>query len=110
MRRLSTTGRSFGGMKKPGQPIHVKLRDFLKPDRAETSPPDDILKWYSPAASLLMVIGRRLETTMRWPPWPMVMSGGASGGEDGCVVGIFKGGNYIAIKMYKNLWNGPDWE
>jgi hypothetical protein len=31
-------------MKKPGQPIQVKLRYFLKPERAETRPPEDILK------------------------------------------------------------------
>ena len=67
---MSTSGRSLGGMKKPGHPIHVKDMDFLQPERAETSPPEDILKWYSPCASLLMVMGRRLETTMRWPCWP----------------------------------------
>lgn len=52
-------------MKKPGQPIQVKDMLFLQPERAETRPPEDILKWYSPAASLVMVMGRRLETTMR---------------------------------------------
>ena len=57
-------GLSLGGMKKPGQPIHVKDMDFLQPERAETRPPEDILKWYSPEASLLMVMGRRFETTM----------------------------------------------
>ena len=39
--------------------------DFLVPERAETSPPDDILKWYSPCASFVIVTGRRFETTMR---------------------------------------------
>ena len=58
-------------MKKPGQPIQVNDMDFLQPERAETRPPEDILKWYSPWASLLMVMGRRLETTMRWPVEPL---------------------------------------
>lgn len=69
-------------MKKPGQPIQVKFRDFLKPESAETKPPEDILKWYSPLESLVMVIGRRLETTMRCPPLRKSMSeegGGVTG-------------------------------
>jgi hypothetical protein len=52
--------------------------DFFVPERAETRPPEDILKWYSPWASFVIVTGRRLETTMR------CCSGGASGlGETG---------------------------
>ena len=64
MSRRFTRGLSLTGMKKPGQPIHVKDIDFLQPERAETRPPEDILKWYSPWLSLVIVIGKRLETTM----------------------------------------------
>ena len=52
-------------MKKPGQPIQVNVMDFLQPDRAETRPPEDILKWYSPCLSFVIVTGSRFETTMR---------------------------------------------
>lgn len=65
---------------------------FLHPDSAETRPPDDIcgvsyvrrldeplrtiltLNVYSPFASLSMVTGRRLETTMRRGSWPLLVS------------------------------------
>jgi hypothetical protein len=42
----------------------VKLIVFLQPERAETRPPDDILKWYSPLSSFEMVTGSRFETTI----------------------------------------------
>ena len=64
MRRRSTRGLSFSGMLKPGQPIQVNVIDFLQPERAETSPPEDILKWYSPLLSFEIVMGSRLDTTM----------------------------------------------
>ena len=64
------------GMKKPGQPIQVKERDFLQPERAETRPPEDILKWYSPLLSFVIVMGRRFETTISFcfpsPPDPFI--------------------------------------
>lgn len=52
-------------MKNPVQPIQVKDMDFLQPESADTRPPEDILKWYSPLSSLEMVMGSRLETTMK---------------------------------------------
>lgn len=52
----------------------MKLIVFLQPDRAETRPPEDILKWYSPLSSLEMVTGRRFDTTIRR---------GAAGGKGG---------------------------
>jgi len=55
-------------MKKPGQPIQVNVMDFLQPDNAETRPPEDILKWYSPCLSFVIVTGSLFETTMRRLP------------------------------------------
>jgi hypothetical protein len=48
----------------PGQPIQVKLIFFLHPDKAETRPPLDMANWYSPLASLLIVTGNLLLTTI----------------------------------------------
>jgi hypothetical protein len=63
-------------MKNPVHPIQVNWMDFLSPESADTRPPDYILKWYSPFASLEMVIGSRLETTMRCFADPRSISSG----------------------------------
>lgn len=65
----------------PGHPIHVKLIFFFVPDNAETRPPLDMEKVYSPFLSLTMVTGRRLLTTMS----RCSFAGGGAGVEGGGV-------------------------
>lgn len=48
----------------PGQPIQVNVISFFNPDKAETSPPELILKSH-PSSFGLIVTGKRLDTTMR---------------------------------------------
>lgn len=69
----TSVGRRWEGCMREDE-LQVKLIVFLQPDRAETRPPEDILKWYSPLSSLEMVTGRRFDTTIRR---------GAAGGKGG---------------------------
>lgn len=74
----------FVACNSPGQPIQVKSICFLHPERAETSPPDDMEKDHSPSSPFLIVTGSLLDTTMRrWPSWALpllVLAVGDMGG------------------------------
>lgn len=58
-----TRGISASGTSRPGQPNHLKFFDFLRPESADTRPPEDIAYWYVPSGERLIVTGRRLDIT-----------------------------------------------